>query len=168
MVIAGRTGAGKTTVIRYIEDTSNNSIVIDPSYMALNYVSNSDVLRFIQSIGGDIDLLFLALWKHILYIEFIRLRHKVTDEAKSRVAFSKLVDNFRLDQRKRKSRDYLREWEGRFWITMDENIKEITQRYEGKLAAELGAEVQKFKAGGQYEKRLSNERKSELVARAKK
>ncbi|WP_279356187.1 P-loop ATPase, Sll1717 family [Methylobacterium indicum] len=168
MVIAGRTGAGKTAVIRYIEDTSNNSIVIDPSDMALNYVSNSDVLRFIQSIGGDIDLLFLALWKHVLCIEFIRLRYKVTDEAKSRTAFSKLVDNFRLDQRKRKSLNYLREWEGRFWITMDENIKEITQRYEGKLAAELGAEVQKFKAGGQYEKRLSNERKSELVARAKK
>jgi hypothetical protein len=146
MVVAGRTGAGKTAVIRYIEETCDNAVVIDPSDMALSYVSNSDVLRFIQSIGGDLDLLFLALWKHVLCIEFIRLRYKVTDENKSRTAFSRLVDKFRLDQRKRKSLDYLREWEGRFWITMDENIKEITQRYEGKLAAELGVEVQKFRS----------------------
>jgi hypothetical protein len=51
---------------------------------------------------------------------------------------------------------------------MDQNIKEITERYESKLQAELGAEVQKFKAGGQYEKRLSTEKKSELVARSRK
>lgn len=51
---------------------------------------------------------------------------------------------------------------------MDQNIKEITEKIEQQLQAELGAELQKFKARGQYEKQLSAEKKSELVARSKK
>jgi hypothetical protein len=51
---------------------------------------------------------------------------------------------------------------------MDQNIKDITERYENKLQAELGSDISKFKAGGQYEKRISTEKKSELVARARK
>jgi hypothetical protein len=51
---------------------------------------------------------------------------------------------------------------------MDQNIKEITEKVEGKLQAELGGEILKFKSRGQYEKQLSTERKSELVARARK
>ena len=168
MVVSGRTGAGKTAILRYVEHNSERYASIEPSDMALSYVSNSDILRFVQSIGGDLDLLFLALWKHVLCIEFIRLRYHVSDEVKSKFAFSKLFSRFSGDARKRKSLNYLKEWEGKFWITMDQNIKDITEKYENQLHAELGAEVQKFKAGGQYEKRISNEKKTELVARAKK
>jgi hypothetical protein len=111
MVVAGRTGSGKTAVLRYIEHNSEHSIVIDPSEMSLSYVSNSDTLRFVQAIGGDLDLLFLALWKHVLCIEFIRLRYKVNDEDKSRNTFARIIDHFRFDQRKQKSLNYLRDWE---------------------------------------------------------
>jgi hypothetical protein len=136
--------------------------------MSLSYVSNSDTLRFVQTIGGDLDLLFLALWRHVLCIEFIRLRYGVSNEEKSRNTFQRLLDRFTKDQRKQKSLHYLREWQGKFWITMDQNIREITERYEDKLQAEFGGEVNKFKAGGQYEKRISTEKKSELIARARK
>lgn len=168
MIVAGRTGSGKTAVIRYIQNTQEETTTLDPFEMSLSYVSNSDTLRFVQAIGGDLDLLFLALWKHVLCIEFIRLRYKVTDEARSRNAFTKIVERFTTDARKRRSLAYLREWEGKFWITMDQNIKEIAEKYENKLSAEMRGEIDKFKAGGQYEKRLSTEKKSELVARARK
>jgi peptidyl-tRNA hydrolase len=103
--------------------------------MSLSYVSNSDTLRFVQTIGGDLDLLFLALWRHVLCIEFIRLRYGVSNEEKSRNTFQRLLDRFTKDQRKQKSLHYLREWQGKFWITMDQNIREITERYEDKLQA---------------------------------
>jgi hypothetical protein len=51
---------------------------------------------------------------------------------------------------------------------MDQNIKEITEKVERKLALEFGAELDRYKAGGQYERRLSADKKSELVARSRK
>jgi hypothetical protein len=136
--------------------------------MSLSYVSNSDTLNFVERIGGDLDLLFQALWKHVLCIEFIRLRWSVENEEASRSFAGRLYDLFRQDARKKKSLEYLRDWEGKFWVAMDQNIKEITERYERKLEGELGSEIHKFKARGQYDKQLSLERKSELVARARK
>jgi hypothetical protein len=168
MVVAGRTGSGKTAILRHIDHTSDHSIHIDPSEMSLSYVSNSDTLRFVQLIGGDLDLLFLALWKHVLCIEFIRLRYGVNNEEKSHTIFGRMWDRFTKDQRKQKSLRYLREWQGKFWITMDQNIKEITEKYEDKIQTELGIEINKFKAGGQYSKQISVEKKSDLVARVRK
>jgi hypothetical protein len=68
---------------------------------------------------------------------------------------SRFVERFNSDVRRRKAISYLREWEGKFWITMDQNIKELTEKIENAVRAELGVEIDKFKAGGQYDKRLS-------------
>lgn len=167
MIVAGRTGSGKTAILRYIERTVSTSVEVDPSEMSMSYVSNSDALRFLHAIGADLDLLFQVLWKHVLCIEFIRLRYQVDNEAKSRNVFDKLADRFRKEDRKKKAIKYLKEWEGKFWITMDENIKQITENVEKRLQSEFGAEIERFKAGGQYEKRLSSEKKTELVARSR-
>jgi hypothetical protein len=63
---------------------------------------------------------------------------------------------------------YVSEWEGKFWITMDQNVKELTEKVENAVKLEMGGEIEKFKAGGQYDKRLSVDKKSELVARVRK
>lgn len=168
MILAGRTGSGKTAIIRKIEKDMEYSTTIDPTEMSMGYVANSDALRFLSAIGADLEMLFQALWKHILCIEFIRLKYRVNDEGRSRTIFSSLYDRFWKDQRKLRPLAYLREWEGKFWITADENIKEITRKFEGKFAASFGAEIEKFRAGGQFEKRLSSERKSEIVDRMRK
>lgn len=168
MILAGRTGSGKTAIIRYIERSAEHATVIDPSEMAMNYVSNSDALNFVQAIGADLDLLFQVLWKHVLCIEFIRLRWSIEDEDKSKTIFARISSLFDRDARKRRAIQYLKDWEGKFWITMDQNIKEITENFENKLLSEMGGEIAKFRAGGQYEKRMSEERKSELVVRARK
>ncbi len=55
--------------------------------MSLSYVSNSDVLSFLHIIGADLDLMFQVLWRHVLCIEFIRMRFGVKDESTSRGAF---------------------------------------------------------------------------------
>lgn len=168
MIVAGRTGEGKTAILRHIERECEHSAVIDPSEMSMSYVSNSDALRFLTAIGADLDLLFQVLWKHVLCIEYIRIRWDVDSTQKSRNIFTRITDRFHRDERKKKAINYLQEWQGKFWITMDQNIKEITEAYESKILAEMGGEVEKFKAGGQYEKRLSTEKKSELVARSRK
>jgi hypothetical protein len=168
MVVDGRTGSGKTAILKYIHSKSEHSVEIDPSEMAMSYVSNSDALNFLHAIGADLDLLFQALWKHVLCIEFIRLKFSVTNEMSSVSVFERLKARFSKDARKTRAIKYLKDWEGKFWITMDQNIKELTERVENAVKAELGAEIEKFKAGGQYEKRLSTDKKSEFVARVRK
>jgi hypothetical protein len=168
MILGGRTGAGKTAILRYLAHTEERVHEIDPGEMAMSYVANSDILNFVQAIGGDLDLFFQILWKHVLCIEFIRLRWKVEDETTSKTVFSWLTERFQKDARKQKSLKYLKTWEGQFWVTMDANIKEITEKVEGKLEAKLGAEIRKFKLRGQYDKQLSTDKKTELVSRARK
>lgn len=168
MVLSGRTGAGKTALIRHVEHITENSVELDPSEMSMNYVSNSDALRFLQAIGADLELLFQVLWKHVICIEFIRLRWHVDNEDKSRGVFQRISERFNRDARKDRALKYLREWEGKFWITMDQNVKELTESVERKILHEFSGEYAKFKAGGQYEKRLSQGQKSELVARSRK
>lgn len=166
-LLTGRTGAGKTAIIRYLKTVAQNTSQIEPSEMAMSYVSNSDALQFLQAIGADLDLLFQALWKHVLCIEFIRLRWSVTDATKSQSLFDRFFQAFSKDQRKQKAIKYLKDWEGQFWITMDENIKTLTERVEKKVEAELGGELHKWRTRGQYDKQLSNEKKTDLVRRVR-
>jgi hypothetical protein len=167
MVLDGRTGSGKTAILKYIVSKKPHVVEIDPSEMSMSYVSNSDALNFLQSIGADLDLLFQVLWKHVLCIEFIRLKFSVEDEAASRGVFRRMIERFSKDPRRERSIKYLKDWEGKFWITMDQNIKELTERVENAVKLELGAEIEKFKAGGQYDKRLSTDKKSEFVSRVR-
>jgi hypothetical protein len=67
-VIDGRTGSGKTAILKYIVSTTERPSEIDPFDMSLGYASNSDVLSFLHAIGGDLDLMFQILWRHVLCI----------------------------------------------------------------------------------------------------
>ncbi len=164
----GRTGSGKTALLRMIDYSKDNVSNIELTDLALNYVANSDIIRFLDALGIDLDLFYQTLWKHVLCLEFIRLRFSVDNPEKSRSAYSKILDLFSTDSRKKAALDYLKEWESRFWITMDENIREITQKMENKLDAELGTEIEKFKTRAGYARTLSTEKKSSLVHRIKK
>jgi len=168
MVLDGRTGSGKTAILKYIVSKKPHVVEIDPSDMSMSYVSNSDALNFLQSIGADLDLLFQVLWKHVLCIEFIRLKFSVENEDASHGVFRRIMERFSKDPRKERSIKYLKDWEGKFWITMDQNIKELTEKVENAVKLELGVEIEKFKAGGQYDKRLSTDKKSEFVSRVRK
>jgi hypothetical protein len=167
MILAGRTGAGKTAILRHIQSSADHSVTLDPFDMSMSYVANSDTLRFLDAIGADLDVLFQVLWKHVLCIEYIRLRFSIESAEKSRSLFDRITTRFSRDARRARAVEYLRKYEGRFWITMDQNVKEITENVERNVNAEIGGEVAKFKAGGQYERRISVQKKQELVARVK-
>lgn len=165
---SGRTGSGKTALIRMIRKNNSNVSEIDLSELALAYVSNSDIIQFLHAINVDLDLLYQALWKHVFCIEYIRLRFSVEDSSKSSSLFHSIAARFGNDPRRKRAIEYLRKWESKFWITMDENIREITEKIEREIDAELSAEIEKFKARAGYARTLSSEKKSSLVARAKK
>ena len=51
---------------------------------------------------------------------------------------------------------------------MDENIREITQKIENGIKAELGVELGAFRANSNYVSGLTSEQKSEIIARSRK
>ena len=162
MLLLGSTGAGKTAVIRKIQQESDSANLIQLDEMALGYLGNSDVINFLIGLDVNLDLFFQALWKHVILIEFIRLKFKVDNEEKSRHIFSQMFSAFSRDQRKARGLEYLRKWESKFWISMDENIREITQNLESSVNAELGGEVAKFNGRAGYIRSLSTEKKTQL------
>jgi hypothetical protein len=167
MVLVGRTGAGKTAILRYIKSQADHSVSIDPAEIAMSYISNSDCLTFLMAVGADLDLIFQYLWKHVLCIEFIRLYWNVGDEQSSRNIFGRLLGLFGRDDRRKKALNYLKEWEGKFWITMDENIREITEKIENDIKASLGAELAEFKSNFSYARNLTADKRSEIIYRSK-
>lgn len=166
LIVAGRTGSGKTAILKYVEKHKTNARIA-PSEMALQYISNSEIMRFLNDIGADLDIFFQTIWKHVLCIEYIRLRYSIVDSKSSRSWFRRLYDHVAQDERQSRALEYLKSWEGEFWITIDENVRQITQKYENAINAELGIDISKFKSKAGYGRNLSVDQKTELVSRAR-
>ena len=125
MILCGRTGSGKTAIVKYIERNKKSSR-IEPVEMAMQYITNSDIIRFLNDIGADLDILFQTIWKHVLAIEYIRLRYGISNSDNSNSWFTKIHERFAYDEKQRRALTYLRTWQSKFWIPMDENIKTIS------------------------------------------
>jgi hypothetical protein len=79
MVVDGRTGSGKTAILRYITSKAEHSVVIDPSEMAMSYVSNSDVLNFLLSAAqGTYEVTGTIIKK--AEIEYSRIRREALEQ----------------------------------------------------------------------------------------
>tara|TARA_R100000365_G_scaffold1789_1_gene5959 strand:- start:36 stop:1226 length:1191 start_codon:yes stop_codon:yes gene_type:complete len=167
-IIAGRTGSGKSAIISYIRRTQGAASSISPSDMAMSYIANSDVLRFLNDIGADLNLFFQAIWKHVLLIEYIRLRYQIGNEEKSAHWYTQLWNAWNSDKSKKRALDYLKKYSSSFWISMDESVRQVTQTYEQNILAELGVDIEKFASKAGYGANLSNQNKSEFVARVRK
>lgn len=168
MFVSGRTGAGKTAILRMIDKQHANVSAIDLQDLSLDYIANSDIIRFLSSLDVDLDLFFQALWKHVLCLEYVRLRFDIKNSEDSRNIFDRIKDAFSRDERKSAAIRYLQQWESKFWITMDENIKEIASKLETQVDTSLGAELHKFRTNAGYARTLSTEKRAEISSRAKK
>ena len=166
--LAGRTGDGKTAALRMIlKNNEANSSEVNLLNMALDYVSNSDILKFVSELGVDLSLFFQTLWKHVLVIEYIRLRYEIDSDVKSKTWLESFGNYFKNDPTQERALEYLRKWGSKFWITMDESISQITDHYTKGLEAELGSEMEAVNAKVGYTRNLSKEKKTNFVHRAK-
>lgn len=167
--LTGRTGDGKTATLRMLlKNNPDNSSEINLLNMSLDYVSNSDILKFVSELEVDLSLFFQTLWKHVLIIEYIKIKYKINSSKKSHNWLDSFANFFKKDPQQKRAIAYLEKWSGKFWITMDENVKEITDIYRSELQAELGAELEASKAKVGFTRNLSKEKKANISHRAKK
>ncbi|QBQ55834.1 hypothetical protein [Nitrosococcus wardiae] len=73
-VITGRTGVGKSALLRQLSDLEDHIIELPPETLSLNYISNSNILNFFENAGVKLDVFYQLLWRHVFTVEL--LRHK--------------------------------------------------------------------------------------------
>lgn len=73
-IALGRTGAGKSAILLHLEDNFPNVVRLNPDSLSLNYISNSTILTYFESLNIDLDVFYQLLWRHVLTIELLQLK----------------------------------------------------------------------------------------------
>lgn len=168
-IIVGRTGAGKTALIRMLKEREEHVIEIKPEDLSLNYIANSDILMFLNNHGLKLDQFFGLLWKHVFAVELLKRKYNLTTEEKTKHWLATFGGLFRKqDHNKEKALKYLQEWGNKFWNETEYRIKEFTTKLESDIrtAANIRTPISSLGVSGGI--RMSEEEKQELFYKAQK
>ena len=167
-IVLGRVGAGKSALLRHIEDTQQRVVRIDPSLFSIKYICNSSALEFVSELGVKLDPVFQALWKHVLCVEYIRLRFNIRTQADAKKIWAQITNFFTMNDAKRVAYEYFKEFGGvEFWQTTEVRLKEIVTKLERELTSQLNISHELIKAGAAGARKLSEAQRLEVVNNAK-
>jgi hypothetical protein len=138
--IIGRTGSGKSAAFQHLEETYGKKVIrITPEDLSLPYIVDLRVIRYLDSLDVNLDLLYTALWKHVLLVEVIRRRYNVDSPAAKQNFLELIRDRIKRDPAKKAALEYLDEFGSSFWCETDERVREITETFEERIDAEASA-----------------------------
>jgi hypothetical protein len=166
-IIVGRTGAGKSALIQHLKQSEENVIDIPPENLALNFISNSDLLTTLEKAGVKLDIFYSLLWKHVFAVELIRAKYHLSNEEKTKSWVATFLSMLqRKDQGKERALTYLRDWGDKFWNETEYRVKEVTLKLENDIKASLGLNIDQLKTEISSGTKNSSERKIEVVHKA--
>jgi hypothetical protein len=138
--LIGRTGGGKSAALQHLEvERPDHVIRINPENLSLPYISELGAVQYLASIDLNLDPLFIALWKHVLLVEIIKHRYKVTSLGAKQTFVTTLAEKLKRDPSKKQALDYLDDFEGKFWCETDQRVKDIITRFEQQVDKEAEA-----------------------------
>lgn len=167
-LIVGRTGAGKSALLRRLKEVERNVIELSPQNLSLSYIANSDVINFFENAGVNLDLFYQLLWKHVLAVELLKHKFKLNDETQKQSFFSALFTTAKKDRSKEQGIDYLKEWGEKFWNETEYRVKELTTKVETDLHASLAGELTGIKLDAGGGRKLTEEQRKEVIQRGRK
>ena len=119
-IVLGRVGIGKSALLSHIEKTQSNVIRVDPSIFSINYICNSNALQFVTALGVKLDPVFQALWKHVLCVEYIRMRFNIRTENDAKGAWTRITNALSQNEARKRSYEYFKQFGGvDFWKTTE-------------------------------------------------
>lgn len=151
-IIIGRTGSGKSALLKYIENTQEKVVRIEPEAMSLRYLSNSTILSYFRLLEVNLNFFYKVLWKHVFIVELLKL-YFGEKESKKQNIFDSIVDKIRhkfgkSNPKKEQAVAYLRNWSNDFWEKTEHRIKELEKNVESRFAGETGINLNDlFKSG---------------------
>ncbi len=138
-LIIGRTGSGKTALLHRLKELEEHVIPVIPYDLSIEYISNSNIIRFFTDAGVKLELFYKLLWRHIFTVEVIREKYKIYSSEDQNRVWNVLVNLFAGNSRKKKALDFLKKHGGEFFQQIEERVKEATRRTEKELSASLSA-----------------------------
>ncbi|MPY67598.1 hypothetical protein F8S09_13040 [Deinococcus sp. SDU3-2] len=132
-VALGRTGVGKTALLEGVQNDEERTIKLDPNSLAIDYLTNNEIIRFFSDLGVNMDLFYRLLWRHVFVVEIIKSRYKIVNE-QSREGFLKRIwDMTPIGRSKKEALDYVMKWGRNFWEATDYRVREVTQSLENPV-----------------------------------
>lgn len=168
-LILGRTGAGKTASLLKIKEKidSERSKIINLEEIFLKYIDNSNIIKFLSELNINLELFYRYLWRHILTIEFLKLKYpKINDKNK----FSQLIQELRNLIRRTEEKSalhYLEQWSDKYWIESVENIEEIVKKFTKDVKAGFDASLFESKITAEAAKNITEDQKSQIENRVR-
>jgi ABC-type arginine transport system ATPase subunit len=101
-IIVGRTGSGKSALLRTLTNKEEHVISLAPEQLALSYLSNSEVIKFFENAGANLDLFYQLLWRHVLAVELVKNKYKITNDLSQKTFLQSLEQIFSKIKQKNK------------------------------------------------------------------
>lgn len=165
-VVRGRTGAGKSALLHMVMSHAYKCRRLDPNDISIRFLEQSDIIAFFEALSVNLDMFYKILWRHILIMELLKLRHDIKSELDTNNFFTGIMSRLKKDEIKRKALEYFREWGDKFWIDTDAHLREITRKLERDTKASIGGELSGIELNAEYAKKLSEEQIVDVKKRA--
>lgn len=135
-VIVGRTGSGKTALLKKINSLTNmKSVTIEAESMIFEHIKNNVFINSLIENNIDIRIFYKSLWLHVLLIKVIELTFPKDNLLKSLQAL--------VFDRNKLATEYVETFSDNFF---NENIiSEITNKMQRELTASFGGDVSSVK-----------------------
>lgn len=130
-ILLGRTGSGKSAIIKYVEKNCEKVTRIEPEALSLQFLSNSTILKYFRDLGINLNFFFKILWKHVFVVELLKLYFPEDyNNEKKEIWFNRIKASIRkkvgkTDPKKEKALKYLDNWTDKFWNETEYRIKEL-------------------------------------------
>ncbi|POY35482.1 hypothetical protein C3K47_15595 [Solitalea longa] len=142
-IVIGRTGSGKSAILRYIENSQEKVIRIEPEAMSLRFLSNSTILNYFRAIDVNLNFFYKILWKHVFVIELLKLYFR-DDQQKKQNWFNNIIEKLngkKGNAKREKAIKYLETCSNDFWLDTEKRIKEIESSVQKKFTDEIGVDL---------------------------
>ncbi|MBA7619156.1 hypothetical protein ES703_26492 [subsurface metagenome] len=138
--IIGRSGTGKTAILRLLIKNLPIVAEIRPDALAFQFLSSSEMMMALRNSHIDIDYFYKLLWRHVFVVEI--LKAGFPKEARRSGLIRKAIARIKKSSVPDKERDraikYLDEWGGSILQAPQERVINIHNELEKRLRAKLG------------------------------
>ncbi|BCA63097.1 hypothetical protein HMP09_2331 [Sphingomonas sp. HMP9] len=141
-IALGRTGSGKSAILLHIQSTCDNVVRLNPESLSLNYISNSTILQYFESLNIDLDIFYQLLWRHVLTIELLQLKKQLSDDRLSNRFIANLFEKFNPNEKKKRALNYLFNFGDSFWSDTEMRVREVVEKIEKSFEDQLGFGVE--------------------------
>lgn len=168
-IIVGRTGSGKSALIKQIVHKSQKVTRIAPESMALKFLSNSTILDYFRSIDVNLNYFYKVLWKHVFIVEILKLYLGDAEHKRQSLfqnLWSKISTGGKADSGKKAALEYFDKWSDEFWLKTEHRVKTLESDLQKKFCSEVGIEAKVMKSGLKSEQIFNEKNISEIKHKA--